>query len=360
VTSPTPPQFGTIRLTDILASWSDQQPLNPRLLASELAGVLYAIAPQGHALETHIGGPHIYDPACGPGQITYHYLADYFSRVSRGEISEKIETSSGHIPAASVHLRRYWIDRLTTEALQRAGIAQALFVDVLSAPSSKDGDFALSFKRSDLTSYTEPAITDAQQRQHRERGEKVASERLDTAQQHIKCLEGQNARLKAENDQLTSQKELNRNDNISLQQALSEEKRVRILLEEQLAELLDENKYLAAEASQLKSENEALQTNCEAMYPALANLTKLFKPKAKNQSAELRAALLTVAGLLDILESQKANFSQGLTSDEIASKHWPGASKRNVDEVFAKANQAKKDATSEAIAKAADIQRHND
>lgn len=125
--TPPPLLFARIRLTDIAGEWAEQQPLNPRALALEVAAVLRTL-PDAQLLDLRIASTALFDPSTGSGRITHAALAGYFEGISQGTQPETILTSTGTAPTGAVWITRGWINQVTKEALQRAAFVAGLLL----------------------------------------------------------------------------------------------------------------------------------------------------------------------------------------------------------------------------------------
>ena len=69
-------QVGKVRLSVIVADWSDTQTINPRLLAREVACLLHTL-PATQVLHESVASVSPYDSTAGAPGITHRALADY-------------------------------------------------------------------------------------------------------------------------------------------------------------------------------------------------------------------------------------------------------------------------------------------
>lgn len=127
-------QVGKIRLSVIVADWSDNQTINPRLLAREVAGLLHTL-PADQVLHESVASVSIYDSTAGTPGITHRTLADYFDFASQGIHPETITTSTDKVIPAAVFIARTWMNRVVDEATQRAA-AVAGYISVANDVTS--------------------------------------------------------------------------------------------------------------------------------------------------------------------------------------------------------------------------------
>ncbi|PTS82103.1 hypothetical protein DBR00_18500 [Pseudomonas sp. HMWF032] len=118
---------------------------------------------------------------------------------------------------------------------------------------------------------------------------------------------------------------------------------------------------LAEANARAEQAEKALTKAAEATESNAESASQWFnKPAANQPSNNHRPYLLTIAGLLSLLlDRKRPNYNQGSAAKAIAQKGWHGAGERQVNDLFAKANAAAKDATSDAIAKAIEVQEGN-
>ncbi len=230
-----PPQpFGRVRLTQVVESWAAEHPLNPRLLASELADVLRTIGPAEHVLNHTAVSVTLYDPTTGAGGVTIEALADYFDRYSAGAPADTIETTNGAAQAGAVLIARHWIGRLEIEAEARAKIAAGL-QQVAPTPVATGGALPTEQHQPPLSG-SAPECLELRQAQQRQEGEHSAREQLDAAEQLAQRLEQENERLRASLATLEQRHQQTQEEAERHKRAAQEDRRQRTLVEDQLRE----------------------------------------------------------------------------------------------------------------------------
>ena len=341
-------RFGRIKLNRVSAEWEAAHPINPRLLASEVAELLRTLAPPNQPIpETYVSAI-LSNPALRDSQISYGALADYFESTSQGNPCPTIATVAGPAPAADVLIWRQWFTTITNEATTRAALVAGLALPANDNASVAVAVSAAPVIRPLLTS--QPPSGSAlgylkmRQANQRSEGERSAVEQLDEWK-----LRAQ--RLEAENASLTGRLALSEVD-------LGAERDARGA--ERLARLAAEERADAAE-TELAMLPEKIMLEYSALARSLENVSALFKNQntKKGETTNL-PALLVVAGLLELLlDRGRPFYNQGSAADAIAMKGWRGAGERKVNGVFAAAKKAANRARKEATAKACDIQESN-
>lgn len=230
-----PPQpFGRVRLTQVVESWAAEHPLNPRLLASELADVLRTIGPSIQVLDHTAASVTLYDPTTGAGGVTIEALADYFDRYSAGAPADTIETTNGAAQAGAVLLSKPWIGRLESEAEARATIAAGL-QQVAPAPIATGGALPTEQHQPPLSG-SAPECLALRQAQQRQEGEQSAREQLDATKQLAERLTLENERLRATLATLEQRHQQTQEEAEQHRRAAAEDRRQRTLAEDQLRE----------------------------------------------------------------------------------------------------------------------------
>lgn len=230
-----PPQpFGRVRLTQVVESWAAEHPLNPRLLASELADVLRTIGPSTQVLDHTAASVTLYDPTTGAGGVTIEALADYFDRYSAGAPADTIETTNGAAQAGAVLLSKPWIGRLESEAEARATIAAGL-QQVAPAPIATGGALPTEQHQPPLSG-SAPECLALRQAQQRQEGEQSAREQLDATKQLAERLTLENERLRATLATLEQRHQQTQEEAEQHRRAAAEDRRQRTLAEDQLRE----------------------------------------------------------------------------------------------------------------------------
>lgn len=229
-----PQPFGRIRLPQVIEAWSDGSRFNPRLLASELAGVLRTLGPANQVIDAAFASVTLYDPATGAGGITLEALAAYFEQRAAGITETAVETASGSVQAGAVLLARHWIARLEFEAESRAELAAALHL-AAPAPAPGQGPQPATQHQPPLPG-SDPECIALRQAQQRIEGEHSASHRLEAAEQRCELLAQENEQLRA---QLSAQEHRTQQAQEAAEQhrrAAEDERRARTLAEDQLRE----------------------------------------------------------------------------------------------------------------------------
>lgn len=339
--------FGRIRLDEIIAEWEDSHPINPRLLAAEMAATLRTLAPASHSIQDIYASAFLSDQTPGSSTITHGALADYFDSASQGNPSSKINTNAGPIPAAAVMIWRQWINALANEASQRAA-----FVAGIALPANEGTSIAMAANsaapvanhaQQPPLSGSEPGYLKMRQALQRSEGERSAAEQLETALSNAQRLEAENAiltgRLRLSEADLTTEREAR---GAALIAYLAAEERV----EQAEAALAAAPSKIAGDLSDLGR--------------ALGNAAYWFSKAPQRKEASSQTCLLVVAGLLELLlDRQRPNYNQDTAADAIAARGWRGVGKRQANGVFAESKKTAKDARAEATAKAAGVQDSN-
>jgi hypothetical protein len=241
-----PRHIGRIRLNEIVGDWSENQALNPRLLAAEVADAIRSISQpgtpvaQGYAVVVGLvdNGP----PA---DIVTMWALAEYFDGVSIGCAPDSIITEGGSIRAGAVLLARNWLDRLVTEATERAAIASGLAQVIEAAPGRFSNSVALAYTQPTPPSGSAPECLAIRQAQQRIEGEQSAAEHLEIEQAERQRLELEvialRARLatkEAQVAQLIEEGELQRREISTEKRARREAEDAQIIMEVQLEDAM--------------------------------------------------------------------------------------------------------------------------
>ena len=202
-------RFGRISLDAIPAEWQEVHPINPRLLASEIADVLRTLAPHDQPiLETYVSTILSATPP-GQGFVTYGALADFFGSARLGRSSETIETSQGPVSAASVLIWRQWLSVLAAEATKRVALVVGLAI-----PANDSSNLSAVINTSPVIGHadrplpprgSEPGYLKMREAQQRQEGERRATEQLDAEQARRQLLEQETAGLRAQCEVLTTQ-----------------------------------------------------------------------------------------------------------------------------------------------------------
>lgn len=224
-------RFGRIQLDRVVAEWEAAHPINPRLLASEVAETLRTLAPPSQLIQEIHASALLSTPTPRGNTITYGALAAYFDRTSQGKPSDTIITSAGPVPAAAVLIWRQWINTITGEATERA-----LRVVGFALPANDSTSAVMVASGAPETCYapppsppsgSAPGYLKMRQANQRREGESSAAERLEAEQIKRQRLERDvielRARLvtkEAQAAQLLEEGELQRRE-------ISEEKRAR-------------------------------------------------------------------------------------------------------------------------------------
>ncbi|WP_157718968.1 hypothetical protein [Geopseudomonas guangdongensis] len=128
-------RFGRIQLDRITSEWEEGHPINPRLLAGEVAALLRTLAPADHPIhETYASA--ILSATPGGCVVTYSALADYFESASAGRPAATITTSAGPVPGAAVLIWRQWLHTLAEEATKRATLVAGFAIPANDSPGA--------------------------------------------------------------------------------------------------------------------------------------------------------------------------------------------------------------------------------
>jgi len=253
-------RFGRIPLNKIIAEWEDGHPINPRLLASEVAALLRTLAPADHPIhETYASA--ILSAAPGHCTVTHGALADYFDGACSGRPTATVTTNSGPVPAAAVLIWRQWFHTLADEATKRALYVAGRAIpasDILSFTMVANASPAASqTERPPLPSGSEPGYTSMRQREQRREAERQAVEQLDAERVARQRAERSDADKEAVIAALKAQLLLAREEAESERRGRIESDRERTKLAEQLhdhagiIEFMNPNNPLSPECGRL-------------------------------------------------------------------------------------------------------------
>ncbi|MFC0668938.1 hypothetical protein ACFSKY_07790 [Azotobacter chroococcum] len=233
--------FEHIPLDKIAREWDDgHPPINPYLLASEMAALLRTLAPADYPIEkTHVSAI-LSNSAHGREGITYGELATYFDSASQDKAAATITTSSGAIPAASVLISRQWVNALANEATKRA-----TQVAGLAFPANDSFNVAMVANASPIASYaeqlpilsgSEPGYLNMREAHLRRKGESSAAEQLDAERTARQRAERSEADKEAIIVALKAQLQRVHWECEGLRQEFNKSERERVKLAEQLCE----------------------------------------------------------------------------------------------------------------------------
>ncbi|GAB3380365.1 hypothetical protein [Azotobacter armeniacus] len=360
---------GRIALDRIANEWSENQPLNPRLLAAEVADAIRSMSQPGTPVPPDcavIVG--VLDATAGLNSVTMWAVADYFDGMSMGQAPATIATTNGGARAGTVLLARYWIDRLATEATERAAVATGLAQAIETPPTRSNGRAALAYIEPEPLSGSDPVCLAIRQEQQRQEGAKNLLEQLEAAQAARQYAEQEAVGLRAERDALAAQLQYFQEETELWRRTANEELRAKLAAEERMreecgAKLLAEEKIEKSEkrAETAESALDALPSKFPELGRQLAEVLALFgKKPAQRRTPSSKVLLLTVAGLLELLlDRRRPPYDQGAAAAAIALRGWRGAGARQVNDVFAEARKEAKEARKEAVTKAMDMQDNN-
>ncbi|THG83901.1 hypothetical protein E5198_06285 [Pseudomonas sp. A-1] len=232
-------RFGRIPLDRIITEWEDGHPINPRLLAGEVAALLRTAAPADHPIHEAFASA-ILSAMPGGCAVTHGALVDYFEGAGSGRPPAMITTTTGSVPASAVLVWRQWINRLADEATSRA-----LYVAGRAIPAGDSSNIAMAANASPTASQTEqpplpsgsePGYVAMRQREQRREGERRAAEQLeakDIALQHALSREAAKDAIIAT---MKAQLQLSREEAEDERRRRIESDRARAELAEQLRE----------------------------------------------------------------------------------------------------------------------------
>lgn len=163
----------------MIDAWSASSALNPRLLASELAALLRALAPASQPIGAHAATVVMFDTASGSGTLSFGTLAAYFERYSAEGVANTVETTTGSARAAAVYLARSWIGPLEVDTEARARIAAGL-QQAHPAPRPSGGAQPADQHQPPMSG-SDPECLALHQAQQRQAGERSAAEQLEAA-----------------------------------------------------------------------------------------------------------------------------------------------------------------------------------
>jgi len=351
--------FGRIRITQVIETWAAESPLNPRLLASELAGVLRTIGPESQPLASDVATVTIFDPSSGTGGLVLlGSLAGYFESYSIGAPAATIETTNGAAHAGAVLIALSWIRQLEVETKDRAKIAAGRVLAGLGAVPTSGSSAQPAGRHQPPPSGSDPECLEIREAQQRREGEASAAEQLDAANTARDAAKRESERLRARLEATEAQLHQARESSESLRRELNEACREIT----KLTERLDEAEQAARMAEQSAADAAAnTAANFKHLEGPLKQITDMVAGTAPKKAAPAqRVALLVVAGLLRLLTGKnRSRYNQGSAADAIAEMGWNGAGVRNVNEVFGVAKKLATDAEVDAKAKAEAIQRSN-
>lgn len=360
---------GRIALDRIANEWSENQPLNPRLLAAEVADAIRSMSQPGAPVPPDcavIVG--VLDAAAGINTVTMWAVADYFDCMSMGQAPATIATTNGGSRAGAVLLARYWIDRLVAEATERAAIATGLVQAIEAAPIDSNGGAALALIEPEPLSGSDPACLAIRQDRQRREGERSAAEQLYAMRMAVEHAERKAALLWAEREAFVADIQSFQEEAELLRRKANEARRAMLVAEERMREersarLLAEEKIEKSEkrAQAAESALNALPSKFPELERQLAEVLALFgKKQAQRSALSNKVLLLTVAGLLELLlDRKRPPYNRGAAAAAIALRGWHGAGVRQVNEVFAEARKEAEKARKEAVTKAMDMQDSN-
>lgn len=174
--------FGRIPLDRITTEWEVGHPINPRMLAGEVAGVLRTLAPPDHPIQEARVSAILGATTPGGNAVTFGALADYFHSAGQGRPAATIATSAGPAPASHVFIWRQWLDDLAREATARAVVVAGFAPANDSTTAAAVANGSLVARQADQPpppSGSEPGYLKMRQAQQRREGERSAAEQLD-------------------------------------------------------------------------------------------------------------------------------------------------------------------------------------
>lgn len=176
-------RFGRIPLDRITTEWEDGHPINPRLMAGEVATLLRELAPADRPILETYASTILSAAPSGQAAITHGALAEFFDSASLGKPAETITTGAGPVPAGAVLIWRQWINWLADQATKRAAVMAGFAMpanDSASLAAVANGSpVARQADQSPPPSGSEPGYLKMRQAQQRKEGERSAAEQLD-------------------------------------------------------------------------------------------------------------------------------------------------------------------------------------
>lgn len=218
----------------MIDAWSASSALNPRLLASELAALLRALAPASQPIGAHAATVVMFDTASGSGTLSFGTLAAYFERYSAEGVANTVETTTGSARAAAVYLARSWIGPLEVDTEARARIAAGL-QQAHPAPRPSGGAQPADQHQPPMSG-SDPECLALHQAQQRQAGERSAAEQLEVFEQRALLAEREVAKLQAKNQALKYSRQQALDEAEQERRSSSEERRQRTLIEDALRE----------------------------------------------------------------------------------------------------------------------------
>lgn len=232
-------RFGRIPLDRIITEWEDGHPINPRLLAGEVAALLRTAAPTDHPIHEAFASA-ILSAVPGGCAVTHGALVDYFEGAGSGRPPATITTTTGSVPASAVLVWRQWINRLADEATSRALYVAGRAIPAGDSPgiaaTANASPTASQAEQPPLPSGSEPGYVAMRQREQRREAEHSAAEQMDAERIARKRAERGEAEKDAIIVALRAQLQIYREEADSERRARIESDRARAKLAEQLRE----------------------------------------------------------------------------------------------------------------------------
>ena len=297
--------FGRIRITQVIETWAAESPLNPRLLASELAGVLRTIGPESQPLAGDVATVTLFDPSGGSGGLVLlGSLASYFESYSIGAPVATIETTNGTAHAGAVLIALNWIRRLEVEAEGRAKIAAGLVLAGLGAVPSSGSSAQPAGRHQPPPSGSDPECLEIRESQQRREGEVSAAEQLDAERTARNQSEQEASRLRAKLEAIEALLHKVRESIEGLRRELNESERARGRLAEQLIEAEQEAQEAKQKTDEAAASAAAAFSHLEGQLNHVASLFSgrqatpaqgagLSFPYATKELEAMRAAVAT-------------------------------------------------------------------
>lgn len=271
-------RFGRIPLDRITAEWEDCHPINPRLLAGEVAEVLRTMAPADHPIQEARASAILGASTQGGNAVTFGALADYFHSAGQGRTAVTIATSAGPVPASHVVIWRQWLDDLAREATARAvlvaGFAMPANDSVCVAEVANGSPAIRQVDQPPPLTGSEPGYLKMRQAQQRKEGERSAAEQLDAEriarQQDVRELIELRAMLAIKDAQVLQLRE----ESERLHRELSDVRRIKRAAEDEMIRMEEQLEDAMAFAECLRPDNEVSPPELRTAFQCWRKITQ--------------------------------------------------------------------------------------